>query len=78
MTREQWLKKPITERVEIIAAAKPENIDKYLLFCKRLFSRFSRGSAGVVVSIGGNPAPYRILTDMAWMKYMAGVKPCRN
>lgn len=78
MTREEWLKKPINERAEIIATATPENVDKYINVCRRLYSRFSKGGAGVVVEIGGNPAPYRILTDMAWMKYMAGVKPCKN
>ena len=69
MTRTEWLKRPVNERAAILRAAPISAWDKYLSVVSRLRRRFYRDGA-VLISIGGNPAPFRVLEDAAWMKYV--------
>jgi hypothetical protein len=69
MTRTEWLKLPIETRANWLQNTNFKGFDNYIAVVRRLYVRFSHGN-GVVVDIGGKPAPYRILEDMAWMKYV--------
>ena len=70
MTRTEWLKLPIAERANWLANTSFLGFDRYLMVQKRLWRRFSRGAAGVIIDVGGKPGPYRVLEDQAWMKYV--------
>ncbi len=51
--------------------------DNYHNCVQRLYKRFSR-KGYVTISIGLKPAPYKILEDMAWVKYVVNGKQKRE
>lgn len=73
ISRSEWKKLSITERVRILGEKGVDCYDKYLSVTMRLRKRFSRGGY-IITEIGGKPAPFRALEDMAWNKYVVNAQ----